>query len=384
MKKNAFFLVSFLVFLVLTVACGNNNATPTEIAPLSASDTIVTEGHFVPRDNLYISFLVRGKVSEILVEQGAKVTEGQALIKLGDSQQAEAALTAVNLELISAQQAVDALIRTAGLGAAQAQLAYINAQKSRIDAQLVWDRLDLRSIQTSIDNAQEVVDARKTDLDSAQQDFDEDKDKPADDPARRNSEDRLKAAQTAYDDAVRLLLIQTNRRDIPKANLAAAVSAETEAERTYQNTLDGPDKDKLALAQARLDNAKVQESAAQNALDNYELKAPFDGVVAEINVSINQQVGPETWAVVVIDPSMWFIETSDLTEYEVVNIKVGDTAIITVDVLPDVEMSGVVEQIAMAPKMQAGDVIYTVRLRVDEPDPQMKWGMTVEIAFPIK
>jgi multidrug resistance efflux pump len=384
MKKIAFFLVSFLVFMFLTVACGNNNAAPTEIAPLSAADTVTTEGHFVPRDSLYLSFLVRGKVSEILVEQGDKVTKGQALIRLGDSQQAEAALTTVKLELISAQQAMDALIRTAGLGAAQAQLAYFNAQKESIDARLVWDRLDLRSIQTSIDNAQEVVDARKTDLDTAQQDFDENKDKPADDPARRYSQDRLKAAQTAYDDALRLLLIQTNRRDIPKANLDAAVSAEAEAERMYQNTLDGPDKDKLALAQARLDNAKAQESAAQNALDNYELKAPFDGVVAEINVSINQQVGPETWAVVVIDPSMWFVETSDLTEYEVVNINVGDTAIITVDALPDVEMSGVVEQIALAPKVQAGDVIYTVRLRVEEPDPQMKWGMTVEVAFPIK
>jgi multidrug resistance efflux pump len=263
-------------------------------------------------------------------------------------------------------------------------MAYINAQKARIDAQLVWDRLDLKSIQTSIDNAQEVVDTRKTDLDTAQQDFDENKGKPADDPARINSEDRLKVAQTAYDDAVRLLLIQTNRRDIPKAGLTSAVTAEAEAERTYKNTLDGPDKDLLALAQARLDNAKAQESAAQNAVDNYVLKAPFAGIVAEINVSINQQVGPETWAVVVIDPSVWYVDTSDLTEYEVVDIKVGDTAIITVDVLPDVEMSGVVEEIGMAPKVQAGDVIYTVRLRVDEPDPQMKWGMTVEIAFPIK
>jgi len=384
MKKIAYFLVSILVFLFLTVGCGNNKSTPTEIAPLSAVDTVVTEGHFVPRDSLYLSFLVRGKVSAILVKQGDKVTEGQELIRVGDSQQAEAALTAVKLELISAQQAVDTLIRTAGLGEAQAQITYINAQKARLDAQLLWDRLDLKSIQTSIDNAQEVVDTRKTDLDAAQEDFDENKGKPADDPGRINSEDRLKAAQTAYDDAVRLLLIQTNRRDIPKAGLASAVTVEAEAERTYKNTLDGPDKDVLALAQARLDNAIAQESAAQNAVDNYVLKAPFAGIVAEINVSINQQVGPETWAVVVIDPSVWYVDTSDLTEYEVVNIGVGDTAIITVDVLPGVEMSGVVEQIAMAPKVQAGDVIYTVRLRVDEPDPQMKWGMTVEIAFPIK
>ena len=384
MKKIVLFLVSILVVLFLMAGCGNNASTPTEIAPLSAVDTIVTEGHFVPRDNLYLSFLVRGKVSEILVKQGDQITEGQALIRVGDSQQAEAALTAVKLELISAQQVMDTLIRTAGLGGAQSQMAYINAQKARLDAQLVWNRLDLKSIQTSIDNAQEVVDTRKADLDTAQQDFDENKSKPTDDPARINSEDRLKTAQTAYDDAVRLLLIQTNRRDIPKADLASAVTAEAEAERAYKNTLDGPDKDALALAQARLDNAKAQESAAQNAVDNYVLKAPFDGIVAEINVSVNQQVGPETWAIVVIDPSVWYVDTSDLTEYEVVNIEVGDTAIITVDVLPDVEMSGVIEQIAIAPKVQAGDVIYTVRLRVDDPNPQMKWGMTVEIAFPIK
>jgi multidrug resistance efflux pump len=384
MKKNMLFLVSILVFLFLTVGCGNDKSTPTEIAPLSAVDTVITEGHFVPRDNLYLSFLVRGKVSEILVKQGDEVTEGQSLIKVGDSQQAEAALTTVKLELISAQQTLDALLRTAGLGEAQSLMAYINAQEARIDAQLVWDRLDLESIQTGIDNAQEEVDTLKTDLDEAQQEFEKNKSKPADDQVRINAEDNLKTAQTAYDDAVRLLLIQTNRRDIPKAGLASAEAAEAEAERTYKNTLDGPDKDVLALAQARLDNAIAQESAAQNALDNYVLKAPFAGIVAEINVSINQQVGPETWAVVVIDPSVWYVDTSDLTEYEVVNIEVGDTAIITVDVLPDVEMSGVVEQIALAPKVQAGDVVYTVRLRVDEPDPQMKWGMTVEIAFPIK
>lgn len=380
MKK----IVLFLVFLFLMVGCGNNPSTPTEIAPLSAVDTVVTEGHFVPRENLYLSFLIRGRVSEILVNQGDQVTEGQALIRVGDSQQAEAALTAVKLELIFAQQAMDTLIRTAGLGEAQSQMAFINAQKARLDAQLVWNRLDLKNIQTSIDNAQEVVDTRKADLDTAQKDFDENKSKPADDPARIYSEDRLKTAQISYEDAVRLLLIQTNRRDIPKANLASAVTAEAEAERTYKNTLDGPDKDSLALTQARLDNAIAQKSAAQNAVDNYVLKAPFDGIVAEINVTINQQVGPETWAIVVIDPSVWYVDTSDLTEYEVINIKDGDTAIITVDVLPDVEMSGVVEQIALAPKVQAGDVIYTVRLRVDEPDPQMKWGMTVEIAFPIK
>jgi hypothetical protein len=31
--------------------------------------------------------------------------------------------------------------------------------------------------------------------------------------------------------------------------------------------------------------------------------------------------------------------------------------------------------------VQSGDVLYRVRLRIDQPDPGFKWGMTVEIAF---
>jgi multidrug resistance efflux pump len=382
MKKRMFYLIICTMIIFMLAGCNNNTAATTEPTPIVATNSVVVEGHFAPRDNLYLSFLSRGRVSEILVKQGDQVTQGQTLIRLGDSEQAMAAVTTAKLELTSAQQAMDALLRTTDLNQAQAKLTYLNAQKAKIDAQLIWDRLDQKSIQTSIDNAQETVDNRKADLDTAQQEFDKVKDKPADDTDRINAEDILKTAQTNYDDAVRLLLIQTNRLDIPRANLDSAVAVAAEAERTFNNSLDGPDKDKLALAQARLDNALAQAAAAQKALDNYELKAPFDGIVADINVSVNQLVGPETWAIVVIDPGEWFVETSDLTEYEIVSIEIGDTANLTVDALPGVAMTGVVDRIDLAPKLQAGDVIYTVRLKVIEPDPKMKWGMTVEVSFP--
>jgi multidrug efflux pump subunit AcrA (membrane-fusion protein) len=382
MKKRMFFLVVCTMVVFMLAGCKNNTAATTEPTPITATNSVVVEGHFVPRENLYLSFLSRGRVSEILVKQGDQVKQGQTLIRLGDSEQALAAVSTAKLELTSAQQAMDTLLRTAELNNAQTKLAYLNAQKARIDTQLIWDRLDQKSIQTSIDNAQETVDNRKADLDTAQQELDKVKDKPADDTERIDAEDKLKTAQTNYDDAVRLLLIQSNRLDIPRVNLDSAVVTATEAERTYNNSLDGPDKDKLALMQARLDNALAQVSAAQKALDNYGLKAPFNGIVADINVSLNQLVGPETWAIVVIDPAEWFVETSDLTEYEIVGIEVGDTANITVDALPGATLTGVVDRIDLAPKTQAGDIIYTVRLKVNEPDPKMKWGMTVEVTFP--
>jgi multidrug resistance efflux pump len=384
MKKQMILAISSTVLVLLLAGCGIKTAAPLETTPTPTPDNVVAEGHFVPQEILTLSFQVRGKVSEITVKQGDTVSENQVLARLGDNQQAQAALTAATFELYSAKQAVDTLLRTAGLAGAQAFTAYINAQKNRLICQLVYDRLDLSVIQTSIDDAQKVVDTRLTELEKAQADFDEHKDLPTDDTDRKTYEDKLDTAQINYDDALRLLLIQTNRLDEPKAALDTALGVEAEAKRAYENTQEGPDTDKITLVQARLDNAEAQVAAAQNALGNYELKASFNGTVADINVSPNQQVGPETWAIVLIDDRQWYVETSDLTEYDVAKINVGDSANITIDALPQIEMAGVVEDISIAPKTLAGDVIYTVRLRIDKPDPLIRWGMTMEVTFPVK
>ena len=79
-------------------------------------EAVIAEGHLVPNDDLTLSFTVRGKVAEILVEEGDMVREGDVLIRLADREQAEAALAAAHLELITAQQAYDDLLRTEGLG----------------------------------------------------------------------------------------------------------------------------------------------------------------------------------------------------------------------------------------------------------------------------
>jgi len=47
-------------------------------------------------------------------------------------------------------------------------------------------------------------------------------------------------------------------------------------------------------------------------------------------------------------------------------------------------MEGTVDRISADPKNQINDVLYTARILVDEPDPQIKWGMTVEVTFPIE
>jgi len=83
----------------------------------------------------------------------------------------------------------------------------------------------------------------------------------------------------------------------------------------------------------------------------------------------------------VADTSQWYVETSDLTELEVVDVAVGQNVSILADALPDVEMSGIVEEISQSFKSQGGDILYTARIKVDDVDPRMRWGMTVEVTF---
>ena len=45
-------------------------------------------------------------------------------------------------------------------------------------------------------------------------------------------------------------------------------------------------------------------------------------------------------------------------------------------------MTGVVEEISITPKNQAGDILYTVHIKLDDPDALLRWGMTVEVTFP--
>ena len=122
-------------------------------------------------------------------------------------------------------------------------------------------------------------------------------------------------------------------------------------------------------------------AAAQNALDNYDLKAPFDCTVMDINVTANQMVGPETWAVAVADTSQWYVDTSDLNELDVVKVSIGQKVDITADALPGVKLSGVVQEIGQTPKSQGTDILYTVHIRLDNPDPRLRWGMTMEVTF---
>jgi multidrug efflux pump subunit AcrA (membrane-fusion protein) len=339
---------------------------PTSEAVVSTSE-VIAEGHLEPVHGTNLSFQARGIVEEVLVKAGDTVSAGDVLARLTNSGTAEA-------QLVIAQNAYDVLLRNESGDRAKLWQAYMDAQIARAEAEEDWEDLNVDDIENRIEDSKAVVEDRIEDLKEAQEEFDKYKDLDEDNSKRKTAEDELERSQEELNQANRDLEDDMRERDEERATYDAALAAEAEAKHQYEISLDGPNADQLALAKVNLD-------AAHDALSNYVLTAPFAGVVAEVNVKAGEQVGTETRVVSIADFKSWTVKTTDVTELEVVKLNVGQKVSLVPDALPDLELSGTVTEISDAYTQQGGDILYTVRIQVDEPDERLRWGMTVEATF---
>ncbi len=375
----------FLITGVLLAGCSQISGlvaadpTPT-LAPVTQGDNqVIVEGRVTPRDSASLFFTASGKITEILVNEGDQVKAGDVLARLGDRETYQANVASANLELANAQQALKDLKDHADLAYSQTLLDVTAAQQALVDARKKLNDIDTENYQNQIDQAKaDVADTEKT-LQDAQDEFDKYKDLDTDNPSRRNAKTALDAAQDRYDEAVRKRDLLVNDLDKAKADVSMAQASLDDAQRRRDSRQNGPDPDQLALAQARVDNAQAQLTAANAALSHLELTAPFNGTVTKIDVAVGEQAVPNQPVMVLADFSSWYVDTNDLTENEVVYLQLNQSASVVPDALPDLTMTGQVESIADSYVEKSGDITYQVRILLKDPDPRLRWGMTVEV-----
>ena len=381
LKFRTIFLL-MLIFGLMLSACGiKETPTPEPVEPLSMG-AVVAEGRILPAQDLRLSFSVRGTVAEVLVKEGDRVSKGQVIIRLNDWEQVEASLRAAELELTRIQQAYDNFVRSGDLATANTWQAFLDTQILRAEAEREWEDLNIDNLNDDIDDAKADVSDREEDLLDAQDEFDKYNDLAEENRKRKNAEDDLETAQEDLNEAIRDWEETVREVDSVQAALDVALSAEAEAKRGFDvRADDGLDPDEKALLEAQLTSALAQVIAANNARDDYDLKAPFAGTITDVNVEVGQFTTSELWAVQIADLTEFYVETSDLTELEVVKVHEGQTVEIVPDALPDLTLKGEVKSISQSFKTQAGDIVYTVKIHLNESDPALRWGMTLEITF---
>jgi multidrug efflux pump subunit AcrA (membrane-fusion protein) len=371
-----------LASLVLAACSGQSAAAATPVAPSAEQAAVNTrsigaEGALEPVQSVELSFGIGGKVAEVLVKEGDSVKAGEAIARLDSAAQrnavaqAEAALALAQANLAKYQNDLPQQI-----AAAEAQIKTANAQIAAGAAQR--DR-SVQMTQAEAALAQAVF---------AQQ-----------------------QAQTAYDRVIERELFGTTEETVRLALNTAKMNTEAAQQRVNQlksgSAIDRADGAQIAAAtaqrdaaQARLDQlkaevegktdstfaaavkqAEVAVQSAKTALDDTELRAPFGGAIAQLNFKQGERVTPGVIKVVLADLSGWRITTDDLTEAKVPSIKIGQPVKISIDALPELELTGEVESIGAVAQLKGGDVTYPVKIRLIDTDARLRWGMTAAVDF---
>lgn len=358
-----------------------------DASPIKDNNQVVAEGRLIPINFVELSFNTSGLVEEVYISEGVFVSEGQLLARLSDREEYEANIAAAKQELAIAQQEIKNLYNSAPLAAAEALQDIVGAPEDVAAAQRTLDSLESGIVQDiDVDIARANVAFAGKKLKDAQDAYRPYANKAETNLTRAALLGKLAEAEQEYEDAVRKLNSLTGaptqeKIDQAEADLILARVRFTEAQRRYEILKDGPDPDQLALVEARLDNAEANLAAAQAALLKLELRAPFAGTIANNDLKVGEFVALGVPVVMLVDFSDWLLETTDLTELNVVRISESSPAVITCDALPDTPFPGRVSNINAVGENRQGDITYRVVVEMDSRDDRLLWNMTCAVAI---
>ena len=342
--KYASLTILISLSLLLGACAAGSAATPTAevVETVEAVDsTIIAEGRLEPLRYADIAFTASGRISEILVAEGQTVAKGDELIRLGDASDTQYA--AAQLELVSARKALTDLNNTAGTDFAQTVIDLKDAQE---DYDKAVDYLDY------LQNADKVPQTQTRNI--LVQTW-------------RGYEYRTKTKHFKGPAPEDWLIEAENDMNLKKAELDAA-------QRAYDRLKGGADAEQLAVLEARLEAAEAGVAA-------FSVIAPFDGVVADLDAKLGGSINAGEPAVTVADFSQWLVQTTDLTEIDVVNLDEGQLVRVTLDAIPGTELQGEILAIGQTFAENQGDIVYEVTILLHDTLPNMRWGMTAAVTF---
>jgi len=140
------------------------------------------------------------------------------------------------------------------------------------------------------------------------------------------------------------------------------------------------DAETIAVAENELALKKAELDAAQTTLDNMELKAPFSGILIEMDAAANQPFHADDILFKIIDPRALQIVAS-VTEEDFPLLNVGQGAEIFFDARPDVTAQGTVSSIIPLRIEGSDSPLYNIYITLDEVPEGLADGMTADAAI---
>lgn len=393
-------------------------AASPEAAPV---ERIVVDARVVPAQRADLSLPISGIAAEALVTEGEQVEEGQVLIRLEAARQ-KATVAEAEAQLQRAEAALAELMAGARDQEIRSAEAVLEAAQARLDriqngplaeeiasaqASLAEAQADLQRVLEGPDDKELIAaQAELANADASRRQAQAAYDQVAGDPklwarpepaqleqatnnyvAAQARLDDLKAGSSQSEIAAARARVQRSQAQLDlllAANPADVAAAEAEI-RQAQSQLDllqaGTRPEAIAVAEAEVAAARAALAQAEAALAETELRAPFAGTIAFLDINPGEQVAAGSSIVRLADLTQWQIETEDLTEFDVIGIKQGDQVAINFDAIPDLQKSGVVNRVRPIGEDRRGDIVYTLVIDPMEHDERLLWNLTAVVTI---
>jgi HlyD family secretion protein len=349
-QRGTLALLPILGLLLASCSAGPTSSVAPEATPTAGKPSvIVAEGRIEPIRFASLALNSSGLVSEVLKQEGEPAKAGEIIARL-ESAQAKT--------LQSAQ--------------ADALRAVTEGYEAVRDAQY---KLDIFRIPVELKGATptEAVRITESRLNAAREAFE---------PYKYVAEKQLELTQAEEDHPILQGTAKRLKKDLDDAwdDYRQAV--------TWLDRHSALENARTQLAQAQKDYDSLHDDSygedtagVRAALANAEVRAPFAGTITNLDLKVGEFAASGTPVVTIADLSQWIVKTTDLTEIDVVSIKEGQPVTLTLDAMPDLSLTGHVLSVAQNFAEKQGDIVYEVKVLLDEKNPAMRWGMTAQVNF---
>jgi HlyD family secretion protein len=159
-------------------------------------------------------------------------------------------------------------------------------------------------------------------------------------------------------------------------NIAAAQIRAAQSLQSAQTSLNNQPSN-VQSAQNSLNNAQTALATAQSNLDNAVLKATVAGVVTTISAQAGENVSSSsTTGFIVIANTGSMALHGTIGESDVVKLKLGQVATVTVDAIGTAKMTGKVTSLDPVATIASGVPVYGIDVTIDLPSTSVKPGMS--------
>ncbi len=359
MKKQHTFFLLIPLLAILLAGCSISNplakATPTPVAVTQPTATPTPKVLSTPEGEAVTSLLgnqtynaeiladaqipivseVNGQILDILVDVGDDVTKGDVLVKIDPTlmeaqrAQAKAGLMAAQAQLDMAKAAPkESDLEAAHAAVEAAEAAYQQALKGATPQDRRLALIQVRQAEAAVKIAQGQYDRIKGNPYSEMM------------PEAYQLQQAtfgLEAAKTQY---------QKVLKGATPDQIAGAEAQLAGAKAQLARLEDGASDEQIKAAEAQVKQAEAALYLAQTQVDKATVKAPVDGVVAQLMVAEGSMAGQGVPLLALLSPDVKIIVSVE--EERIPDVHIGQPVKITVAAYPDKEFQGVVTALSPA------------------------------------